>query len=91
MPFKNLIMFAKVKLDMTVMEAFDKMKEHAEKHGVKIQLMGIPTGMTEQVVIVYDVDEGLDKFYSRMIESRKDLSIAEWPLVEGRTHAVFVP
>ena len=53
--------------------------------------MGIPTGMTEQVVIVYDVDEGLDKFYSRMIEARKDLSIAEWPLVEGRTHAVFVP
>lgn len=85
MPFKHQIVFGMVKPDMTVKEALDKMKEISEKHGLKIRLMGVPTGMRDQVIVVWDVDEGIDKFYAKMFEINSD-----WPLVDGRSHAVFV-
>ena len=84
MPFKYLLVFGKVKPDMTIIEALDKLKEIAEKEGFKILLQGIPMGMRDQVVVVFDVDESIDKFYPRVLE-------IEGPLTDGRTHAVYVP
>ena len=84
MPFKYLLAFAKVKPGLSIEEALDKQKEIAEKSGLKIVFQGIPTGMRDQVVIAFKVDEGIDKFYSKMFELPRIFT-------DGRTHAVFVP
>lgn len=93
MPFKYLLFFGKVKPDPTaesarerVIKGIDKLREMTEKQRGKMLLWGIPMGMHDHVVVVFDIGENIDNFYNKLLEILPDV-----PFTDGRTHAVYVP
>ncbi len=68
------IAFGKLKQDMftgeNINKAMDAVKKVAEKHKVKIKMYGYPYGVSENFVVVYASDKGLDDFQSFSSEAR---------------------
>lgn len=81
------IAFGKMKPDITIAgvnEAMEKVKKVAEKLEVKIKMYGFPYGTTENFVVVYASDKGLDNYQNFTME-------ADLPYTDTRTHQVTTP
>ena len=66
-------------------KASKKLKEMAEKHGLKVLLWGHPLGMYDELVVVFDVGESIDS-YLKFVEE----NIATLPFTNMRTHPIVV-
>jgi hypothetical protein len=82
------IAFGKLKQDIftgeNINKAMDAVKKVAEKHEVKIKMYGYPYGVSENFVVVYASDKGLDDFQSFSSEAN-----LQW--TDVRTHQVLAP
>ncbi len=84
------IAFGKLKPDLmgggpeSINTAMDAVKKVAEKHEVKIKMYGYPYGVSENFVVVYASDKGIDDFQSFSSEAN-----LQW--TDVRTHQVIAP
>ena len=84
------ISFGKMKPDImgggpeSINKAMAEVIKVAEKHGVKIKTYGYPYGVSENFVVVYASDKGLDNYQSFFME-------ADLPYTDARTHQVIKP
>jgi len=84
------ISFGKLKPDITVggperiNKAMAELIKVAEKHEMKVKTYGYPYGVSENFVVVYASEKGLDNFNSLLME-------ADLPYTDARTHQVISP
>lgn len=81
------IAFGKMTSDITVEtvnKAMEEVKKVAEKYEIKIKMYGFPYGVSENFVVVYASDRGLDNYQSFTME-------ADLPYTDTRTHQVTSP
>jgi hypothetical protein len=68
-------------------EGYKKLVEAAEKYGLKVLLMGGPLGMSEDLVVVFDVGGSIDN-YLKFLEEENFTNL---PFTNMRTHPIVVP
>jgi hypothetical protein len=87
-----VMVFGKMKVNMaqpmeSVLEemntAYKKLGEAAETYGLKILLWGGPLGMTEDLVVVFDVGGSMDNYLKFLEENYANL-----PFTNMRTHPI---
>jgi len=47
-----------------IRKAMDKVMKEAEKHGLKVLAWGAPYGVSENCVVVYGSEKGVDNYFS---------------------------
>jgi hypothetical protein len=65
---------------------FAKLKEEAAKHGFNQQFWGHPFGVSENIVIVYESENGVDKYAQFLVSMSGEL-----PYTDPRTNIVNIP
>lgn len=60
----------------------ERVKEEAEKHGFKMKYWGHPYGVSENIVVVYKSEKGLDAYYNLSLNN---------PYTGSRTNQVIIP
>jgi len=65
---------------------FAKLKEEAAKHGFTQQFWGHPFGVSENIVIVYESEKGVDQYTNFLVALWEEL-----PYTDPRTHIVTIP
>jgi cell fate regulator YaaT (PSP1 superfamily) len=60
----------------------DRVKEEAEKHGFKMKYWGHPYGVSENIVVVFKSEKGLDDYFKMNIN---------FPYTGTRTNLVIIP
>ncbi len=84
------ISFGKLKPDImgggpeSINKAMAALIKIAEKHEMIVKTYGYPFGVSENFVVVYASEKGLDNFNSLLIE-------ADLPYTDARTHQVIKP
>lgn len=63
-------------------EKFKRIKEEAEKHGFKMLFWGHPFGVSENIVVVYESEKGIEDYANMVVQP---------PLTEARTNIVIIP
>jgi phage-related protein len=58
----------------------DRVKTEAEKHGFKMMYWGHPYGVSENIVVVYQSEKGLDAYFNLNVnapygDTRTDLAV----------------
>ncbi len=95
MKIKYVLVFGKLKMDLyqpdqTVVKelgrSFKKLAEVAEKYKLKVLASGMPLGMSEELVVMFDVGDNMDN-YLRFIQE----NFATLPFTNMRTHPIVVP
>lgn len=82
------ITYGKIKPDLNLEELpkeFAKLKEEAAKHGFNQQFWGHPFGVSENFVIVYESENGVDKYTQFLVSMYGEL-----PYTDPRTHIVTI-
>ena len=67
-----------------VKKAFEEHKKAAEKHGLKVVFWGSPWGVSESVVVVYDLGESIASYENFMASGERAN-----PFTDGRTNLVY--
>ena len=84
------IAFGKLKPDImgggpeSINKAMTELIKIAEKHEMMVKTYGYPFGVSENFVVVYASEKGLDNYNSFMGE-------ADLPYTDSRTHQVISP
>lgn len=84
------IAFGKMKSEImgggpeSINKAMAEVIKVAEKHDVMVKTYGYPYGVSENFVVVYASDKGLDNYQSFFIE-------ADLPYTDARIHQVIRP
>ena len=60
----------------------ERVKEEAEKHGFKMKYWGHPYGVSENIVVVYKSEKGLDTYFNLRLNN---------PFTGSRTNLVTIP
>ena len=60
----------------------ERVKEDAEKQGFKMKYWGHPYGVSENIVVVYKSEKGLDAYFNAPIDP---------PFTGSRTNQVIIP
>ncbi len=60
----------------------ERVKEDAEKHGFKMKYWGHPYGVSEEIVVVYKSEKGLDAYFDWD---------KNYPFTGSRTNLVIIP
>ena len=60
----------------------ERVKEEAEKQGFKMKYWGHPYGVSENIVVVYKSEKGLDGYFSLSVNN---------PFSGTRTNQVIIP
>ncbi len=89
-----VMVFGKMKADLyrpaesikeEMNKAFKKLRETAEKQGLKVLLWGGPLGMSDELVVVFDVGGSMDNYLKFLEEN-----LAALPFTNMRTHPIVV-
>ena len=67
-------------------KAYKKLAKLTEKYGLKMLLLGGPLGMSEDLVVVFDVGGSMDNYLKFKEENFTNL-----PFTNMRTHPIVVP
>jgi len=90
-----VMVFGKMKVNMeqpteSILEEFNKayktLGELAEKYGLKMLLLGGPLGMSDDLVVVFDVGGNMDNYLKF-----KEENFINLPFTNMRTHPIVVP
>ena len=61
----------------------ERVKEDAEKHGFKMKYWGHPYGVSEDIIVVYKSEKGLDAYFNWTPKN--------YPFTGTRTNLVTIP
>lgn len=64
-------------------KVMEEVKKIAEKHNIEIKMYGLPYGVSEDFVVVYESEKGLDNYYNFGTE-------ADLPYNNTRTNQVSI-